>query len=103
MTRLALSAVLILTACATRPPIVRVDTREVVVTRIEKALTEQQVRDTVPPAPMGRRPEALSAALDLALAKLCEYVAYAERADPMLQHSAGVAITQRVRELVCQR
>ncbi len=92
-----------ITACATPPAITRIDTRDVVVTKIERPLTEQQVRETVPPAPMGRRPEALSAALDLALAQMCAWVRYAERADPMLQHSAGIPVTQRVNEPICQR
>lgn len=100
---LTVAALIIVAACATPPAITRIDTRDVVVTKIERPLTEQQVRETVPPAPMGRRPDAIPAALDLAIAKLCEYVGYAERADPMLMHSAGVAITQRVREPICGR
>jgi hypothetical protein len=42
------------------------------------------------PAPLGPRPQSLSAAADLLLAKHCEFVAYALRADPLLRVSAGM-------------
>lgn len=47
--------------------------------------------DQVPavPAPLGPRPQSLSAAADLLLAKHCEFVAYALKADPLLRLSAG--------------
>lgn len=104
MKTLALAtAFVILAACAQRTPIVRIEPRPVIVTKIEKALTVQQVQETAPPAAMGRRPESLPAALDLALAQMCAWVKYAERADPMIQHSAGMTPTQRVVEPICQR
>jgi hypothetical protein len=40
------------------------------------------------PAPLGPRPQSLSAAADLLLAKHCEFVAYALKADPLLRLSA---------------
>jgi hypothetical protein len=42
------------------------------------------------PAPLGPRPQSLSAAADLLLAKHCEFVAYALKADPLLRLSAGM-------------
>ena len=42
-----------------------------------------------PPAPLGPRPDSLSAAADMLLAKVCEFVAYTLRADPLLKVSAG--------------
>ena len=49
--------------------------------------------DQVPvvPAPLGPRPSSLSAAADILLAKHCEFVAYALKADPLLRLSAGMA------------
>lgn len=100
---LILFGALALSACATPAPIHDIRTQEVAVTHVERAVTEQQVREIAPPAPMGPRPSALSAALDLAVAKLCEYVGYAGRADPLLQHAAGLTPVQRVVEPICQR
>jgi hypothetical protein len=102
MKTLILSAALLaLAACATAP-VREIETQEVVVTHVERAITEQQVRETAPPAPMGPRPGTVSAALDASLAKLCEYVSYADRADTLLQHGAGMAPVQRVMEPICQ-
>lgn len=101
-TILSLFAAMALTACATRAPVHEIRTQEVAVTHVERPVTEQQVREIAPPAPMGPRPSTLRAALDLAVAKLCEYVGYADRADPLLQHAAGLTPVQRVVEPICQ-
>jgi hypothetical protein len=42
------------------------------------------------PSPLPPRPQSLSAAADLLLAKHCEFVAFAVRAMPLLQVSAGL-------------
>jgi len=42
-----------------------------------------------PPAPLGPRPQSLSAAADALLSKVCELEAYVLRADPLLRVSAG--------------
>ncbi|MEA3042956.1 MAG: hypothetical protein QOH47_794 [Sphingomonadales bacterium] len=103
MRRLIILAALAATACATTGARVReVQTQDVVVTHVEQAITAQQVRDTAPPPPMGPRPATISGALDAALAKLCEYVGYADRADVLIHHGAGLAPASRVFEPVCQ-
>ncbi len=47
--------------------------------------------DQVPilPAPLDPRPSSLSAAADQLLAKVCEFVAYGLKADPLLKVSSG--------------
>ncbi|MGF1550302.1 MAG: hypothetical protein ACFBQW_07200 [Sphingomonadaceae bacterium] len=89
-----------LAGCATRP-VTRVDTRPVLVPVTERAVAPAQL--PVPPAPLGPNPGDAVAALDLALAKLCEYVAYAETADLLLLHAAGLDPEARVEEPVCRR
>ena len=42
------------------------------------------------PAPLGPRPQSLSAAADVLLSKVCELEAYALKADPLLRLSAGL-------------
>jgi hypothetical protein len=44
------------------------------------------------PAPLGPRPQSLSAAADVLLAKHCEFVAYALKADPLLRLSAKMGM-----------
>jgi hypothetical protein len=100
MKRLILLAALGAAACAHGPTEIR--TQEVAVTHVERAITPDQVRAVAPPAPMGPRPSSMSAALDLAIAKLCEYVGYADRADTLLQHAAGMTPVQRVLEPICR-
>jgi hypothetical protein len=43
-----------------------------------------------PPAPLGPRPQTLSAAADALLSKECEWVAFGLKADPLLRVSAGM-------------
>lgn len=43
------------------------------------------------PKPLPPRPTSLSAAADVLLAKVCEWVAYGVRADPLLKVSSGQA------------
>ena len=104
MRRLVIVAALAAAGCGVstgRRP-VEIETQDVVVTHVERAITEQQVRETAPPAPLGPRPPAISGALDAALAKLCEYVGYADRADTLLQHGAGLQPARRVFEPIWQ-
>jgi hypothetical protein len=42
------------------------------------------------PAPLGPRPQSLSAAADVLMSKVCELEAYVLRADPLLRLSAGL-------------
>jgi hypothetical protein len=101
MRRLILAcAIAALAGCATAP-VKEIATRDVVVTRTEKSVKAADV--PTPPAAMPARPGNISAALDLALAKLCEYVGYTEKADPLLQNAAGVSLGDRVREPICRR
>lgn len=94
------SACLALAACASGSTEKEIQTHEVVVTRTEKAVTPAQV--PTPPRPIAARPADASSALDTLAAKLCEYVGYADRADPLLQNAAGMTVTQRVLEPICQ-
>lgn len=98
---LALAAALSIAACASSG-VKEIETHEVVVTRTERAVSEEQVRETVPPAPLSPRPADVSSALDVAIAKLCEWVGYGEKADLLLQHAAGISPAQRVVEPVCR-
>jgi hypothetical protein len=100
MRAIPIAVALALTACHTPGP-VEVRTQEVVVTRVEHAITEAHVRENPPPAPLGPRPPNISAALDAALAKLCEWVAWGARSDALNQHAAGMRSAERVREPVC--
>ncbi|MGE0179001.1 MAG: hypothetical protein AB7O91_04170 [Sphingomonas sp.] len=100
--RLIIFAALALSACATAP-VREIETRDVVVTRTERPITEQQVRDAPPPAPLPSRPTDARAALELALAQVCSWVAWGLRVDPLLQHSAGMPIAGRIAEPACQR
>ena len=97
---LSISMIALLACCATPAPITEVQTREVVVTRTERAITPDQLPE--PPAPLGARPSAVSAALDLAVAQLCAWVSYAERADSLLQIAAGAEPQNRISEPVCR-
>jgi len=43
-----------------------------------------------PPAPLGPRPKGISASADTLLSKVCEWVAFGLKADPLLRVSAGM-------------
>lgn len=86
MKRLLFATALVLSGCAT--PATRTQTVEVKVPVAVQPIKPDQV-PTVP-APLGPRPQSLSAAADLLLAKHCEFVAYALKADPLLRLSAGM-------------
>lgn len=79
-------ACLALTACAT--PATRTETVKVKIPVAVQPIKPEQVPAV--PAPLGPRPQSLSAAADLLLAKHCEFVAYALKADPLLRQSAGM-------------
>lgn len=78
---------LILTACATPPPVTKVQTVEVKVPVWMNPLRPDQV--PTPPAALPKRSGNLAADADTLLAKVCEFVAYAVQADPLLRISAG--------------
>jgi hypothetical protein len=83
---LILSSAALLAACQT--PATRTQTVEVKVPVATHPITAAQVPAV--PAPLGQRPSSLSAAADILLAKHCEFVAYALKADPLLRLSAGM-------------
>jgi len=72
--------------CAGTPPI-KDRVVEIKVPVSTPLLTPAQVPAV--PAPLGPRPQSLSAAADTLLAKVCELEAYVLRADPLLRVSAG--------------
>lgn len=80
----------LLAACQT--PATRTQTVEVKVPVAVQPIQPAQVPAV--PAPLGPRPESLSAAADVLLAKHCEFVAYALKADPLLRLSAGEKPTE---------
>jgi hypothetical protein len=77
----------VLAGCST--PATRTETVEVKIPVAVQPIKPAQVPAV--PAPLGPRPQSLSAAADALLAKHCEFVAYALRADPLLRVSAGMA------------
>ncbi len=74
-----------LAGCTT--PAVKVQTVEVKVPVAIQPIVPNQVPAV--PAPLGPRPNSLSAAADALLSKVCEFESYALRADPLLRLSAG--------------
>lgn len=75
----------LLSGCATEAT--RTQTVEVKVPVAVQPIKPEQV--PIPPSPLGPRPQNLSAAADTLLAKVCEFVGYAIKADPLLRLSAG--------------
>jgi hypothetical protein len=76
---------LALAACQT--PAVRTQTVEVKVPVAVQPIKAEQVPAV--PSPLGPRPSSPSAAADMLLAKVCQFVGYALKADPLLRLSAG--------------
>lgn len=76
---------LMLAGCST-PPV-----RDRVVEVVKPVAVQPIKPEQVPamPAPLPPRPGSLSAAADVLLAKVCQWVAYGLRADPLLRVSAG--------------
>lgn len=85
MRSLIIAAALLLASCETPP--VKIQTVEVKVPVATPMLKPDQVPS--PPAPLGPRPQTLSAAADMLLSKVCELEGYVIRADPLLRISAG--------------
>jgi hypothetical protein len=81
-----LAAASMLTACST--PAVRDRVVTVSVPIATKPLKPADVPAV--PAPLGPRPQSLSAAADALMSKVCELEAYVLRADPLLRLSAGM-------------
>lgn len=77
---------LTLSACAGAPQ-TRVETVEVKIPVAIQPIKPEQVPAV--PAPLGKRPPTVQQAADAALAKVCEFVGYALKADPLLRLSAG--------------
>lgn len=55
------------------------------------------------PAPLPKRPADARQALDLALAQVCNFVAYALKADPLLRVSAGMPQVEAPKYPECER
>lgn len=90
---------LLLAACST--PATRTVTKEVLVPVATHPVKAGDVPS--PPAPLGPRPKSLSAAADVLLADHCRWVAFALKAMPLLQVSAGVAVTPLASYPECER
>lgn len=85
MRKLTYMSIALLGACQT--PATRTQTVEVKVPVAVQPISPQQVPAV--PKPLGPRPTSISAAADVLLAKVCEFVGYALKADPLLRVSAG--------------
>jgi hypothetical protein len=79
-------SLLALSLAACQTPAVQTRTVEVKIPVAVQPIKPAQVPAV--PKPLGPRPQSLSAAADLLLAKHCEFVAYAILADPLLRVSA---------------
>lgn len=76
---------LVMASCST-PPV-----RDRVVEVVKPVAVQPIKPEQVPPlpGPLPPRPSSLSAAADVLLSKVCEFVGYALKADPLLRVSAG--------------
>lgn len=95
----ALILSLLLASCSSPP--VRVETVEVKVPVAVQPIKADQV--PAAPAPLGPRPQSLSAAADVLLSKVCEWVAYGIKADPLLRVSAGAQQKALAKYPECER
>jgi hypothetical protein len=86
MKRLAIAA-LLLAGCSTPPTVTKVETVEVKVPVAVQPIAAVDVPSV--PAPLPKRSGNLSADADTLLAKVCEWVGYGIKADPLLRRSAG--------------
>jgi hypothetical protein len=78
---------LLAAGCAHKEPAMQVRTVEVPVLRVEKCVAAGDVPRR--PAALPKRPKSISAALDLAVAKVLEWQSYGDRADAVLKGCAG--------------
>lgn len=85
MKRLLIATALVLGGCATGAT--QTKTVEVKVPVSVQPIKPEQVPPV--PAPLGPRPQNPSAVADTLLAKVCEFVGYALKSDPLLRLSAG--------------
>lgn len=76
-----------LAGCATKPPAVEVRTVQAPVIRVEKCVSPSDVPKR--PDPLPKRPATISAALDIAVAKVLEWQIYGDRASAVLKGCAG--------------
>lgn len=81
----AVAGSIALAGCAT--PAVRTETVTVKVPVAVQPIKATNIPQA--PAPLGPRPQSLSAAADVLLGKWCEAVSYMLKADPLLRVSAG--------------
>jgi hypothetical protein len=88
-------------AAACETPATRTETIEVKVPVAVQPIKPADVPK--PPAPLGPRPQSLSAAADALLSKVCEFVGYTVKADPLLRVSAGQSPVELPRYPECER
>jgi hypothetical protein len=91
---------LLLAACST-PTVTKVETVEVKVPVAVQPIRADQVPAV--PAPLPPRSGNLSADADTLLAKVCDFAAYAIKADPLLRLSAGLPPAPLPRFPACER
>lgn len=77
----------VLAGCASPQPGVEVRTVEVPVIRVERCIAESDIPRR--PSNLPKRPSSISAALDLAYAKVLEWQSYGARADGALRGCAA--------------
>lgn len=99
MRKLTYMSIALLAACQT--PATRIQTVEVKVPVAIQPIKPEQI--PTPPAPLGPRPQSLSAAADVLLSKWCAAVGYMLRADPLLRVSAGVEQKALAKYPECER
>lgn len=85
MKRIILIA-LALAGCSTKPPAVEVRTVEVPVIRVEQCVARKDI--PTKPGALPKRPKGISAALDIAVAKVLELQTYADKADALIRGCA---------------
>lgn len=98
--RKILTVALFLSSCSTAP-VTKVETVEVKVPVTVQPITPADIPAV--PAPLPKRSGNLSADADTLLAKVCEFVGYAIKADPLLRISAGETKRPLPRYPECER
>lgn len=78
---------LLLAGCAHKQPGIEVNTVEVPVIRVEKCLAAGDIPKR--PADLPKRPANISSALDVAVAKVLEWMSYGAKADAVMRGCAG--------------
>lgn len=77
----------LISICACSTPAVKTQIVEMKIPVAVQAIVPEQIPPL--PSPLTPRPQSLSAAADVLLSKVCEWVAYGIRSKPLLDVSAG--------------